>query len=137
MPKQKNSGMANIFWLGLVSLFNDVSTEMLTPILPLFLSNVLGASGALIGLIEGVGNASEKILSVFSGWLSDRMSRRKPLVIFGYSLSTVMKGVYALTFVWYQMLFARFIERSGKAIHTPPRDALIAESIVTNERREA
>lgn len=129
-------GMANVFWLGLVSLFTDISSEMLKPVIPLFLSSVLGASGALIGLIEGIGEASERIFSVFAGWLSDRMARRKPLVIFGYSLSTVMKGVYALTVVWYQMLFARFIERMGKAIRNPPRDALIAESIGVGERRK-
>lgn len=125
----------NVIWLGLTSLFTDVSTEMLTPILPLFLSNVLGASGIVIGFIEGLAKGSEHILSIFAGWLSDRMGRRKPLAVFGYFIATVTKGTYAFVTGWEQLFIARLIDRSGKAIRNPPRDALLAESISKKAQR--
>jgi len=124
----------NIYLLGITSLFTDISTEMLSPILPLFLANVLGASGAVIGGIEGIANASERVLSLLFGWLSDRMGKRKPIIFVGYFLSAIMKGVFALTTSWPQFFVARIVERTGKAIRTPARDALIAQSIFLDKR---
>jgi len=134
--KNNNSKTSNnVLWLGLTSLFSDISSEMLTPILPLFLFNVLGASGMIIGLVEGLAKASEHLLSIFSGWASDRLRKRKSITLAGYFIATLMKGAYAFAFTWPQLLIARVIERSGKAIRNPPRDALLAESISTSQKR--
>lgn len=133
--KNVKNDYSNVFWLGLTSLFTDVSTEMLAPILPLFLSTVLGVGGPVIGLIEGIAKGSEHIFSVFSGWLSDRMGRRKPVAVFGYALAAVMKGTYAFVSTWEQLFIARLLDRSGKAIRNPPRDALLAESLEKDKRR--
>jgi MFS family permease len=133
--KIRDGRQNNVVWLGLTSLFSDISTEMLNPILPLFMFNVLGASGALIGLVEGIAKASEYILSIFSGWLSDRMQRRKPITVLGYLIATLMKAGYAFAFTWPQLLLARIVERSGKAIRNPPRDALLSESVSASKQR--
>jgi len=133
--KSKDGRQNNVLWLGLTSLFSDISSEMLNPILPLFMFNVLGASGAAIGLVEGIAKASEHILSIFSGWLSDKMGKRKSLTILGYFIATLMKAGYAFAFTWPQLLAARVIERSGKAIRNPPRDALLSESLPASQQR--
>jgi len=134
--KNKKDPSKNVLWLGLTSLFADISSEMLNPILPLFLFNVLGASGAVIGLVEGIAKASEHILSIFSGWISDRIGKRKSVTLVGYLLSTLMKASYAFAFSWPQLMLARIIERSGKAIRNPPRDALLAESLSSSQQRK-
>ncbi len=132
--KKKNL-KSNIYFLGLASLLNDMATEMITPILPIFLTSVLGASGFAVGLIEGSAKAAEQLLSIFSGWYSDKIRKRKPLVIAGYLLANLMKGAFAFTTSWPQFLFVRFAERSGKAIRTPARDAILAQSVEVKERR--
>lgn len=118
----------NVFFAGLVSFFMDISSEMIYPLMPLFLANVLGINKSTIGLIEGVAEATASLLKVFSGWLSDRLGRRKNLMIAGYAISTLSRPVIALAGVWQQVLAARFIDRLGKGIRTSPRDAIIAES---------
>ena len=118
----------NVFFAGLVSFFMDVSSEMIYPLMPLFLANVLGINKAMIGLIEGIAEATASLLKVFSGWLSDRIGKRKNLMIAGYAISTLSRPVIALAGVWQQVLAARFIDRLGKGIRTAPRDAIIAES---------
>ncbi|MEM2974172.1 MAG: MFS transporter [Candidatus Micrarchaeia archaeon] len=133
--KENNSRKENVLWLGLTSMFADVSSEMLNPILPLFLANILGAGGLIIGLVEGLAKASEHILSIFSGWFSDRMQRKKPLTVAGYLIATLMKATYAFAFTWPQLMLARIIERTGKAIRSPPRDALISESLTASQQR--
>jgi len=114
--------------LGLVSFFNDVASEMIYPLVPIFLTSILGAPATIVGLIEGIAESTASILQVVSGWLSDKWQRRKPFVVFGYSCSTVAKILLSLAFGWPFVLFARFIDRFGKGIRTSARDALITES---------
>jgi MFS family permease len=130
MKKDKNKfGISkNVFVLGLVSFFNDVASEMIYPIVPIFLTSVLGAPVAIVGLIEGIAESTASILKVVSGWLSDKFRKRKPFVIAGYSFSAVSKIILSLAYSWPFVLFARFIDRFGKGTRTSARDALIAEN---------
>ncbi len=114
--------------MGLTSFFNDVASEMIYPIVPIFLTSVLGAPVAIVGLIEGVAESTASILKVISGWLSDKYQKRKPFVIAGYSFSTISKILLSLAYSWPFVLFARFIDRFGKGVRTSARDALITES---------
>lgn len=125
---------ANVFFLGVVSFLTDASSEMIFTLLPLFLLNVLGTPVAIIGLIEGVGEATATSLRLVSGWLSDRLGRRKGLTAAGYTLSTVAKPFLYLANGWGMVLGVRFTERLGKAIRTAPRDALLADSAAPGER---
>lgn len=118
----------NVLVAGLVSLMMDFSSEMVYPLVPLFLTTVLGASRTAVGVIEGVAEATASILKVFSGWLSDRLGRRKLLMGLGYAVSTTSRPVIASAGSWFQVLTARFIDRFGKGVRTAPRDAIIAES---------
>ena len=120
----------NVFLLGVVSFVADVSSEMVYPIIPLFLTSTLGASVGVIGLIEGIAEGTASLVKVVSGWFSDRVGRRKPLVMGGYSLSAVGKLLLALSFSWPLVLLARFVDRLGKGVRTSPRDALIGDSTV-------
>ena len=127
----------NVFVLGLVSFAADVSSEMLYPVLPIFLSTTLGTPTALIGVIEGVAEGTASTSKVASGWWSDRLPQRRPLVAAGYALSGVGKLLLALSFVWPQALLARFTDRLGKGTRTAPRDALIADSSTERTRGRA
>ncbi len=127
----------NVWAMGLVSLFNDISSEMIYPIIPLFLKNVLGAPVAVIGLIEGVAESTASLLKLLSGWISDRLKKRKIFVIIGYSLSGISKILIGLAQSWPFVLFARFIDRFGKGTRVSARDALILESIAPEERGRA
>ena len=118
----------NVKALGAVSLLTDASSEMVYPVLPLFLANVLGAPVAAIGLIESIAEATASFLKVFSGWLSDRVGRRRPLIALGYTISNATKPLLALTASWSAVLLLRFSDRFGKGVRTAPRDALIADS---------
>jgi MFS family permease len=118
----------NIYAAGAVSFFMDVSSEMIYPLVPLFLANVLGVNKSLIGLIEGIAESTASILKVFSGWLSDRLGRRKGLMIAGYSISALSRPIIATASGWHNILASRFIDRLGKGVRTAPRDAIIAES---------
>jgi len=118
----------NVFAAGLISFFMDVSSEMVYPLVPLFLSNVLGVNKSVIGLIEGTAEATASLLKVFSGWFSDRIGSRKGLMGAGYAISVLSRPFIALAFTWQHILASRFIDRLGKGIRTAPRDALIAES---------
>ena len=124
----KNKLDRNIFVLGAVSLFTDISSEMICPLLPVFLSSVLGVSTAFIGLLEGIAESTAAILKVFSGWFSDKLRKRKSIIVLGYSLSTIGKPFLYLAAAGWHVLLVRFIDRFGKGIRTPPRDALIADS---------
>jgi MFS family permease len=123
----------NIFFLGLVSLLTDVSSDMVYPLLPVFLTEVLHSSKVFVGLIEGVAESTASLFKIFSGWFSDRIGKRKPIVILGYSLSSISKPLLALVTSGWQVLFLRFGDRVGKGVRTSPRDALIAES--SDEKR--
>ncbi len=124
----------NVFFLGVVSLLTDISTEMIFTLVPLFLSNVLGAATTIVGLVGGVSESTDAILRIFSGWLSDRVGKRKPLAILGYSISTLAKPFMYLATSWGSVLAIRFGDRLGKGIRTSPRDALVADSVSAKER---
>ncbi len=118
----------NVAAMGVVSLLTDASSEMVYWVLPLFLTQVLGAPVAVVGIIESVAEATSSLTKVFSGWFSDRVGRRRPLIVLGYSLSNVMKPLLALVAGWPTVLALRFADRLGKGVRTAPRDALIADS---------
>jgi MFS family permease len=126
-----------IFLVGFVSFLTDFSSEMIVPILPLFLTNVLHTSMGTIGIIEGVAESTASVLKLFSGWLSDQMGKRKPLMIFGYSLSNLIKPLFALTTSGWQVLLIRFGDRFGKGLRGAPRDALLADSTTKEQRGKA
>jgi MFS family permease len=127
----------NVVALGLVSLFTDISSEMLVYVIPLYLANVLLAPAAVIGLIEGVAESTASVLKLISGALSDRLSRRRLLVGIGYGTSVVAKVLYLVAVVWPVVLLGRVGDRFGKGIRTSPRDALIADSTAPEYRGAA
>jgi MFS family permease len=118
----------NVTIAGFVSFFMDISSEMIYPLVPLFLANVLGVNKSVIGLIEGIAESTASLLKVFSGWFSDRIGNRKWLMALGYGISTLSRPFVALATGWHQVLGSRFIDRFGKGVRTAPRDAIIAES---------
>jgi len=124
----------NIFFLGIVSLLTDVSSEMIFTLLPLFLRNVLKAPFTVIGLIGGLSESVDAIFRIFSGWFSDRIGKRKPLAVLGYIISTLAKPFMYLASTWGGVLAIRFSDRIGKGIRTSPRDALVAASVSAEER---
>jgi len=124
----------NVFFLGIVSLLTDVSSEMIFTLVPLFLSNVLRVGTPIIGLIGGLTEGADALLRIFSGWLSDRVRKRKPLAVLGYSISTIAKPFMYLAASWGSVLAIRFGDRVGKGIRTSPRDALVADSVSVEER---
>ena len=121
----------NVVITGLVSFFMDLSSEMVYPLVPLFLANVLGADKAVIGLIEGIAESTASILKVFSGWLSDRIGSRKWLMAAGYGLAVLSRPIMAMSVSWREVLASRFVDRLGKGMRTAPRDAILAESTET------
>lgn len=123
--------------LGIVSLFADVSSEMVYPLNPLFLTRVLGAPPWALGLIEGIAESTASLLKLYSGWISDRVGRRKPFAVGGYALGAIGKPLIALASAWWQVLGARFVDRVGKGLRTAPRDALIAENCPEDQRGQA
>lgn len=118
----------NVTIAGFVSFFMDISSEMIYPLVPLFLANVLGVNKSVIGLIEGVAESTASLLKVFSGWFSDRIGNRKWLMAAGYAISTLSRPFVALASGWQHVMGSRFIDRFGKGVRTAPRDAIIAES---------
>jgi len=135
MTRDKIFGLnPNVFFLGIVSLLTDISTEMIFALVPLFLSNVLGAAATVIGLIGGLSESIDAILRIFSGWFSDRIGKRKSLALLGYSISTIAKPFMYLASNWGVVLAIRFSDRLGKGIRTSPRDALVADSVLAKER---
>ncbi len=124
----------NVFFLGIVSLLTDVSSEMIFTLVPLFLRNVLIAPFTIIGLIGGLSESTDAIFRILSGWLSDRLGKRKPLAVLGYSISTIAKPFMYLASTWGSVLAIRFGDRVGKGIRTSPRDALVADSVSAEER---
>ena len=127
----------NVFALGITSFFADVSGEMIYPLIPIFLTTVLGAPVAAVGLIEGVAESTASIVKVGSGYWSDRLGRRMPLVVSGYGLAAIAKVLLAVAIGWPMVLVARFVDRFGKGFRGSPRDALIAESSLPEQRGRA
>jgi MFS family permease len=124
----------NIFFLGIVSLLTDVSTEMIFTLVPLFLCNVLGAGATIVGLIGGLSESTDAILRIYSGRLSDRIGKRKFLAVIGYAVSTIAKPFMYIASSWGVVLAVKFSDRVGKGIRTSPRDALVADSVSAEER---
>ncbi len=124
----------NVFFLGIVSLLTDVSSEMIFTLIPFFLYNVLGATTTVVGLVGGLSESTDAIFRVFSGWLSDRIQKRKLLAVAGYSVSTVAKPFMYLATSWGAVLAVRFGDRVGKGVRSSSRDALIADSVEMGER---
>ena len=130
MPQPERPTLGrNVFALSAVSFLTDVSSEMIYPLLPVFLTSVLGASPGFIGVIEGAAESTAALLKLASGWWSDRVRRRKPLVVLGYGIATIMRPLVALASSASQVLAIRVADRVGKGIRNAPRDALIAESV--------
>ncbi|MEO0076664.1 MAG: MFS transporter [candidate division WOR-3 bacterium] len=128
--------MFNVIILGIASFLTDISTEMVYPLIPFYLSK-LGAGPAILGLIEGFAESIASLLKVFSGYFSDKMKKRKPLAIIGYSSSTIGKIILYLSTGWGLVFLSRLIDRFGKGIRTAPRDALIADSTDRTQRGRA
>jgi MFS family permease len=124
----------NVWVTTATSFLTDVSSEMILNLVPLFLANVLGVSTAVIGLIDGIAEATASILKGYSGWLSDKIGERKWLAVAGYGLSAIAKPFLYLATSWGGVLAVRFADRAGKGIRTAPRDALIADSIDEHHR---
>jgi MFS family permease len=127
----------NVIGLGAVSFFTDVSTEMIYPLLPLFLAGVLGANASFIGAIEGTAETTASLLKLLSGWWSDKVSTRKPFVVAGYLLASIVRPFTAATHSARQVLAIRVTDRVGKGIRTSPRDALLADSAAPEARGRA
>ena len=127
----------NVMALSAVSFLTDVSSEMIYPLLPVFLTTVLGANASFIGAIEGAAETTAALLKLASGWWSDRVRRRKPLVVLGYGIATFMRPLVAIAQSAVQVLLIRVADRVGKGIRNAPRDALIAESVDPSIRGKA
>ncbi len=118
-----------VYVLGAVSFFTDIASEMVYPLLPLFLTGALGASTTVVGLVEGIAEATASLFKVVGGRISDRMAARKPLILLGYGFPALLRPILALAVAPWQVLTYRFLDRVGKGLRTAPRDALIAETV--------
>lgn len=127
----------NTVLLALASLFADISTEMLYPILPIFLTQTLHASGSIVGLVDGFAQATQNIVQGLSGWLSDKFQKRKPIALIGYLLAAIAKPLTGIAAAWPTVLGARFLDRLGAGFRSAPRDALIASSVAEEHRGKA
>src|SRR5690606_27604986 len=127
----------NVLWLGIVSLLNDAASDMIFPLLPVFLVQTLGAGPAFLGLVEGVAESTASLVKLAGGWLSDRTGRRKALIGRGYGVAGVGRPLVALATAPWHVLAVRFTDRVGKGLRTAPRDALLAESVEPDRRGTA
>ena len=127
----------NTILLALASLFADISTEMLYPIFPIFLTQTLMANGSIVGLIEGIAQATQNISQGYSGWLSDKLRKRKSITLIGYLLAAIAKPLVGISTIWPTVLSARLLDRFGAGIRSAPRDALIAASVSKTNRGKA
>ncbi|MDH4286100.1 MAG: MFS transporter, partial [Gallionella sp.] len=127
MKKHKLPG--TVVAIGLVSFFNDLASEMVTPFIPILIATVLGAGPVILGLVEGVADAAASFLKLWAGRYSDRkFGRRKRLMVFGYGLSNLARPLLALVTSWGALLLLRSVDRAGKGLRNAPRDALLADS---------
>ncbi len=124
----------NLWAVSITSFLTDVSSEMVINLLPLYLANVLGVRTSVIGLIEGVAEATASLLKLFSGWFSDRIGGRKWVAVAGYGLSTAAKPFFLVANTWQRVAAVRWADRVGKGIRTAPRDALVADSVTAANR---
>jgi MFS family permease len=129
--------ISTVFVLGLVSFFTDISSEMIYPLLPLYLTTVLGAGAFALGLMEGVADATSALINATAGRWTDRIARRKPFIVAGYALAGVSRPLIGLAAHWPMVMFLRFTDRVGKGLRTSPRDALIADITLVGARGRA
>jgi len=127
----------NTFLLAVASLFTDISTEMLYPVLPVFMTQTLKATGSIVGLVDGFAQATQSIMQGFSGTLSDKLNRRKPIALAGYLVAAGAKPLMGLCTVWQGLFAARLMDRLGTGTRSAPRDALIASSVDEKDRGRA
>lgn len=137
MNRSRTALPRNVIVLSLVSLFTDASSEMIYPLIPAFLATVLGASATSVGAIEGTAEAVASLLKVVSGTWSDRLTRRKPLIVAGYALASIVRPLIGLAQAASQVFAIRVTDRIGKGLRTAPRDALIADSVAPEIRGRA
>lgn len=123
-----------VWLIGLISLVNDAASDMLYPLIPLYLSSVLMAGPRALGIIEGIADATASLLKLFSGVIVDRSGRAKPWIVFGYGLAGVGRPLIAFVNSWPWLLAIRFADRTGKGLRTSPRDALLAASVAADRR---
>jgi MFS family permease len=136
--KKYFSGLTkNSFLLAFASFFADISTEMLYPVLPIYLTQNLKVGGSIVGLVEGFAGATQNIIQGASGWLSDKIQKRKPIAFIGYMLAAIAKPLMGLSTVWQGILGARALDRLGTGTRSAPRDALIAGSVSEKDRGKA
>ena len=124
--------MRNIIFLGLISFFMDISSEMVYPIIPLYLTRSFGATPALVGIIEGIAESTASLLKVFSGYITDKYRRKKPIAFIGYAAGLLYKLALLFAVSWTGILTARVVDRLGKGIRTAPRDVMVSESADKN-----
>lgn len=128
---------ASIFVIGLVSFLTDISSEMIYPLLPVFLTQILLATPTSLGLIEGVAEATSSVFKFVSGYFTDRTKNRKSFILIGYLISSLFRPLIAFAQIWPVVFLFRFIDRLGKGIRTSPRDALIADQVEHDQRGQA
>ncbi|HEX2779722.1 MAG TPA: MFS transporter, partial [Gemmatimonadaceae bacterium] len=128
---------ANVKALAVVSFLTDASSEIIYPLLPLFVTTYLGGSAKMVGVIEGAAETTAAVLKLASGWWSDRIGKRKPLVVAGYLLASAVRPLVALAQNAGQVLAVRVVDRVGKGIRGAPRDALLADSVAFEQRGRA
>jgi len=134
VPPPATLGRRNLLAVSLTSFLTDLSSEMVLNLLPLFLVGPLGVRASVIGVIEGVAEATASLLKVASGWWSDRLEARKALAVVGYGISSVAKPLFLLAASWGGVAVVRWLDRVGKGVRTAPRDALLAESLEARRR---
>lgn len=142
MPMAEQKGASaplpgNVKALGVVSLLGDVASEMIYPLMPVFVTVTLGASATVLGAIEGLADSTSSLLKLASGWWADRVPKKKPIVVFGYALSALARPLVGLASASWQVLAVRMTDRTGKGIRTSPRDALLADSAAPDQRGRA
>lgn len=132
------SGLSkNTFLLAAASFFADISTEMLCPVLPVFLTQTLNASGSIVGLVDGFAQATQNIVQGFSGALSDKLQQRKPIALAGFLLAAMAKPLMGMSTIWEGVFGARLLDRFGAGMRSAPRDALVASSVEEKDRGKA
>jgi MFS family permease len=127
----------NVLWLSVVSFLNDAASEMIYPLLPLFLTGTLGATAAFVGVVEGAAESLSSMLKLASGWAADRLGRRHALVAWGYGIAALGRPLIAVASVAWHVLAVRLADRVGKGLRSAPRDAILAESVPESRRGEA
>src|SRR3954452_17456822 len=134
MTERKPGFSRNTYLVTAGSFLADMSTEMLTPVLPIFLTQTLNANGSIVGLVDGIAQAARNLIDGFSGSVSDRLRKRKVIVLAGYALSAIAKPFMGISTIWEGVLAARLLDRLGAGVRSAPRDAIVASSVDKRER---